>query len=121
MTGPRVRRSPEPLAWLLFSGGGMVAALLIPVLLLLFGVVFPLGWLDAPGYPDMHSLLRNPVTIVVLLGLCVLSLFHAAHRFRFVLVHGFRLGRAGKLIAVLCYGSAIVGSVVAAVVLIGAA
>ena len=33
--------------WLLFSAGGMVAALLIPVLLLLFGVVIPLGWVGA--------------------------------------------------------------------------
>jgi fumarate reductase subunit D len=37
------RRSPEPFAWLLFSVYGVVAALVAPVLLVLFGLAFPLG------------------------------------------------------------------------------
>jgi len=52
------RRSPEPLLWLLFSAGGMVAALLVPVLLFLFGIAFPLDWLTAPDYA--HLLARKP-------------------------------------------------------------
>ena len=44
------RRTPEPFLWLLFSAGGMVAALVLPVLLFLFGVAFPLGLLDAPDH-----------------------------------------------------------------------
>ena len=39
-----VRLRLEPLLWILFSAGGVVAALVIPVLLLLFGLVFPLGF-----------------------------------------------------------------------------
>ena len=39
----------EPLLWLLFSAGGVLAALLIPVLLLLFGLVFPAGWWRRPA------------------------------------------------------------------------
>jgi len=34
------RSSSEAVAWLLFSAGGVVSALLAPVLLLLFGVVY---------------------------------------------------------------------------------
>ena len=37
------RRSAEPFLWLLFSAGGMAAALVLPVLLLMFGLAFPLG------------------------------------------------------------------------------
>ena len=36
--------------WLLFSAGGVVAALVLPVLLVLFGVAIPLGWVAAPDY-----------------------------------------------------------------------
>ena len=43
------RRQVEPLLWMLFSAGGVAAALLIPVLLVLFGLVFPLGWLPPPS------------------------------------------------------------------------
>src|SRR5438309_1280916 len=45
------KRPIEPLLWLLFSAGGVLAALLLPVLLLLFGVAFPLGWLAARRTP----------------------------------------------------------------------
>ncbi|MGV9868827.1 fumarate reductase subunit FrdD [Rhodococcus koreensis] len=113
-------RSLEPAAWLLFSAGGMTAALLIPVLLVLFGVAIPLGWLTAPDHSHLLSVLHHPVTLLVLFGLCVLALFHWAHRFRFVLHHGLRLEWAGGVIVTVCYGGAMVGSVMAAYVLISA-
>ncbi|MFD4180264.1 fumarate reductase subunit FrdD [Rhodococcus sp. NPDC058514] len=108
----------EPLAWLLFSAGGMVAALLIPVLLLLFGVAIPLGAVAAPEYDHLHAVLRHPLTVVVLIGLCALALLHAAHRFRFTLQHGLRLARGRGVIAVFCYGGAAAASIVAAYLLI---
>lgn len=111
------RRSPEPLVWLLFSAGGMVAALLIPVLLFLFGIAFPLGWLDAPEHAYLLSVVSHPITLLVLLGLCVLGLFHWAHRFRYTLYDGLQLKKASGLIIVLCYGGAVAGSLVAAIVL----
>ena len=58
------RRSIEPLLWLLFSAGGVLAALLLPILCSLFGVAFPLGWLPAPDHDQLLSLLRHPIARV---------------------------------------------------------
>jgi fumarate reductase subunit D len=99
--------------WLLFSGGGVAAALLIPVLLLLFGLVFPLGWVDPPDHAHLLAVLRHPLTRLAVAGLCVLALFHWAHRFRYALYDGLRLRHLGVAITVFCYGGALLGSAVA--------
>jgi fumarate reductase subunit D len=111
------RRSIEPLLWLLFSAGGVLAALFIPVLLLLFGLAFPLGWLAPPEHGHLLAILRHPLTFLVLLALCVLSLFHWAHRFRYTLYDGLQVKNVDELISAGCYGTAVVGSVLAAYVL----
>ncbi|MGW9031397.1 fumarate reductase subunit FrdD [Streptomyces sp. NPDC055722] len=111
------KSSPEPLLWLLFSAGGTVAALLVPVLLFLFGVAFPLGWLPFPDHAHLLAVLRNPATKLVLLGLCVLCLFHWAHRFRYTLYDGLQLQRMRAPISACCYGGAALGSVAAGFVL----
>ncbi|MGV0812191.1 fumarate reductase subunit FrdD [Mycolicibacterium boenickei] len=117
MSAP-TRRTPEPYFWLLFSAGGMVSALVLPVLMLLFGVAFPLGLLDAPDPEHLMAVVRNPLTRVVLAGVFVLGLFHFAHRFRFMLEHGLQLGRFDRAIAVCSYGAAGLGSIVALWVLL---
>jgi fumarate reductase subunit D len=58
------KRSNEPFLWMLFSAGGVVAAMLLPIHLLLFGLAFPLGWLDAPTYVSLLALVRHPATRV---------------------------------------------------------
>jgi len=112
------RRSPEPLLWMLFSSGGMVAALMLPILLLLFGIAFPLDWLTPPTHAHLSAVLRNPLTRLVLFGLSALALFHWAHRFRYTLYDGLQLKRYAVPIVVLCYGGAVVGSVIAAALLL---
>lgn len=112
------RRRVEPFLWLLFSGGGVVAALMIPVLLFLFGVAFPLGLLAAPDHAHLLAVLQHPVTRVVLLGLCVLALFHWAHRFRYTLCDGLQMKALGTPIALFCYGGAVLGSLVSAYLLL---
>src|SRR5262249_6490388 len=111
------KRSIEPLLWLLFSAGGVLAALLLPVLVFLFGVAFPLGWLSAPTHEHLHAVLRHPLPRVILFLLCLLSLFHWAHRFRYTLYDGLQIKHLNELISVLCYGGAIIGSIVAGYVL----
>ena len=112
-----VKRPIEPLLWMLFSAGGVLAALLIPALVFLFGLAFPLGWVSPPSYGRLVTVLRHPVARVVLFFLCMLSLFHWAHRFRYTLYDGLQIKHLNELVNVLCYGGAIVGSVVAAYLL----
>jgi fumarate reductase subunit D len=108
----------EPFRWLLFSAGGMLAAILIPGLLLLFGVAFPLGWLDPPDHEHLLAVLRHPITRLVLLGLCVLAFFHWAQRFRYTVIDGLQLKRHSDIINFLCYGVAVAGSLLAGDVLL---
>jgi succinate dehydrogenase subunit D len=111
------RSTPEPYVWLLFSGGGMVAALVLPALLLLLGVLVPLGLVGAPDFSHLLGVLRFPLTRVVLLGICFLALVHAAHRFRYTLQDGLKLHRFELPIAGACYGAALAGSAAAAYLL----
>jgi fumarate reductase subunit D len=114
------RRRVEPLVWLLFSAGGVLAAVFLPILVLLFGLAFPLGWLGPPDHQHLLAVIGHPVSLVVLLGLFVLMLVHSAHRFRYTLYDGLQV-KMKRTVAVLCYGSAIVGSVVTVAVLWAAA
>jgi fumarate reductase subunit D len=109
-------RPVEPLLWLLFSGGGVAAALFAPILLFLLGVAIPLGWIDPPGHADVIALARNPLTRLVVFGVCVLSLAHWGHRFRYTLYDGLQLKHS--LINLACYGGALLGSALTAVVLL---
>ena len=45
--------------------------------------------------------------------LCMLALFHWAHRFRYTLYDGLQIKHLNEMINPLCYGGAIVGSVLA--------
>ena len=108
------KRSNEPFLWLLFSAGGVVAALLVPVHLFLFGLAFPLGWISAPTYDRLLSLASHPIGRIYLLVFCILPLFHWAHRFRFTLYDGLQIKHLDELVNTVCYGSATVGSIVAA-------
>jgi fumarate reductase subunit D len=114
------RRRVEPLVWLMFSAGGVLAAVFLPSLILLFGLAFPLGWIDAPDHQHLLAVISHPLTLVVLLGLFVLMLVHSAHRFRYTLYDGLQIKKK-RTLAVLCYGAAIVGSVATLAVLWAAA
>jgi fumarate reductase subunit D len=111
------KRSIEPLLWMLFSAGGVLAALLMPSLVFLFGLAFPLGWLSPPGHEHLLAVLHHPLTRIVLFLLCTLSLLHWAHRFRYTLYDGLQIKHLNELINVLCYGAAMAGSVAAGVLL----
>jgi fumarate reductase subunit D len=116
MAGSEVRmakQSNEAFLWMLFSAGGVIAAVLIPVHLFLFGLAFPLGWLQAPSYERMMNLLRMPLVRIYLFVLCSLPLFHWAHRFRYTLYDGLQVKHLNEVIFTLCYGGAVLGTVLA--------
>ena len=103
------RTTTDPFWWGLFAVGGVVAAFLVPVHLFLHSLAIPLGWIS-PGHGVMLALVGHPLIKIYLFVLIALPLYHWAHRFRFILedvgLHSFRAP-----IAVLCYGAAVVGTV----------
>lgn len=107
----------EPFLWLAFSGGGVMAAIFLPMLAFLFGLAYPLDWLDPPSYDHLHAVVRNPLTVLTLLGVFVLILVHSAHRFRYTLYDGLQI-KSRRATAVLCYGCAVVGSLAAVKILL---
>ena len=108
----------EPFWWGMFSLGGVVAALLIPVHIFLIGLAVPLGLIDKSllEYSRMKSLLANPLVKVYLFVLIVPPLFHAAHRIRFSL-HEMGIRKLLLSLDVLCYGGALLGTAVTLYVL----
>jgi fumarate reductase subunit D len=105
-------KTMEPLWWGLFSAGGVVAAFLVPIHIILVGFAVPLGWTLDSG--AMYHIWWVRLYLFVLI---VLPLYHWAHRFYFTLTD-MGLKPISKLLAVLCYGGAIVGTVVTAWILL---
>jgi fumarate reductase subunit D len=112
-------KTSEPFWWLLFGAGGMVAALLVPIQIVLTGISAPSGWLGGSfEYSRLLALVSRPLSRIYLLTLISFPLFHWAHRFRFTLLElGLKRGR--RAVATACYSSAILGTIITAVVLIG--
>ncbi len=111
-------KSTEPFWWLLFAMGGTVAAFLVPVHISLGGVALAAGWVpEAFAYDRVLPLISHPLTRLYLFVVISLPLFHWAHRFRFTLIDlGLKRGRGA--VAIACYGGAIVGAILAALVLV---
>ncbi len=107
-----------PLLWFLFSAGGTLAALFFALHILVTGFAIPLGWVEAPSYDSVLDLVRHPLTRLYLFLLISLPLVHGAHRFRYTLYDGLKLKHLSVLIVALCYGTAIVGTVVAGYILL---
>jgi|SRR5579864_3479309 len=108
------KRSNDGFFWTLFSAGGVVSAFLMPIFVLLFGLVFPLGLVPAPSYEKLAALVSMPLAKLVLFVMCSLPLFHWAHRFRFTLYDGLQIKHITEVIFVFCYGTAVLGSALAA-------
>src|SRR6516165_1351866 len=96
-------RSNKPILWLPFAGGGLLAALIIPVLILITGVLLPLGVVNL-SYEKMAAFAHNPLGKLILFGAIALPAWHAAHRLRMT-AHDLGLGQ-GALVKVACYGFA---------------
>ncbi len=103
-------RPITPFLWALFGAGGTIAALLFPIHLFLIGLAFPLGWLEPPSYDVLRALVKHPVARLYLFVLIAFPLVHWAHRFRYTLYDGLQLKHLFALIAVLCYGAALVAT-----------
>lgn len=113
------KRSNEPIFWSLFGAGGTLAAFLTPIMILVTGILVPLGVLGdkALSYEQMHAFASNWLGKLILLAVISLPLWHSVHR----IFHGLHdLGIHGNrnLYKLICYGAAGLGSVVALVVIV---
>ncbi|HEY3236371.1 MAG TPA: fumarate reductase subunit FrdD [Polyangiaceae bacterium] len=106
----KYKKSNEPFWWSLFGAGGMVAALLMPVAVVLTGILVPAGWLSQA---KLLELIHHPIGRLYLFALISLPLFHWAHRFRFTLMD-LGLKRIGGLLGVFFYGAAFAGTAMGA-------
>jgi len=98
------------LYWFAFSTGGVIAAVLIPIHVLVQGILGPLGVVRVVDrhYDTWVTVLGNPLVKLYLLVLIAVPFFHFAHRLRYLLVD-FGLHAAKGLPAqVVFYGGAVV-------------
>ncbi|RRJ83078.1 fumarate reductase subunit FrdD [Aestuariirhabdus litorea] len=81
-------RSNEPIVWSLFGAGGMVAAFLLPAVVLMLGVATPLGWVSADviSYHNVMLFASSWLGKLLLMVVICLPLYHAAHRIHHGLV-----------------------------------
>jgi len=110
-------RSNKPILWFPFAAGGLIAALIIPVLILITGVMVPLGVLNLP-YEKMAAFAHNPLGKLILFGAVALPAWHAAHRLRMT-AHDLGFG-GGVAVKTICYGSAwvLIATTAAALIII---
>lgn len=92
MTGKEMtHRSPAIVHlffWFMFAQGGVIAAVLVPVHVLVQGILGPLGIVPVVDrhYDTWISILGNPIVKLYILVLIAFPFFHFAHRLRYLLV-----------------------------------
>jgi len=114
-----MKRSSQPVFWLLFGAGGMLSALIGAMLVFLTGFALPLG-LGFPraafGYDAMLAFERHWAGAAFTLAVISLFLWHGVHRI-FHSLHD--LGVHARLPSALaCYGLAASGTAAAALILL---
>ena len=110
-----MKRSHEPIFWSLFGAGGMLSALVAPILIFITGIIAPIGlWMppQALDYSRVLGFSQHWIGKLLLLAVISLFLFHAVHR----IYHGLHdIGvHAGTGAMVAAYGSALAGTLIAA-------
>jgi fumarate reductase subunit D len=106
--------------WFIFAQGGVLAALLIPVHILVQGILGPLGIVTVVDrhYDTWISIIGNPIVKLYLLVLISLPFFHFAHRLRYLLVDLGMPAAKSRPVQVVFYGGAVLVTLVAIWVLL---
>ena len=114
------KRSNAPIFWGLFGAGGMLAALFGPMLVIITGLLVPMGLLlpaDTMSHPKMLAFAQNFIGKGFIFAIIALFVWHAMHRIYHSLHEiGIHAGLFAKLV---CYGIALIMTLIAAVLLLG--
>jgi fumarate reductase subunit D len=114
-----MKRSNAPIFWSLFGAGGVLSALVGPVLVFITGIDAPTGVGMPPqalAYARVLAFAQTMAGKAALFAIIALFLWHAAHRLYHCL-HDFGV-HPGTATQVMLYGSACAGSVAAAWILL---
>jgi len=106
------QRSHEPIFWGLFGAGGMLTALITPVMVLITGLLIPLGIMDSENlsYEKVHGFATTWYGAIIIFVLIALPLWHTLHRIYHGL-HDLGVSRGRDVQQVICYGFAFAASV----------
>jgi fumarate reductase subunit D len=114
-----MKRSNAPIFWALFGAGGMLAALIAPMLVFITGIAAPTGLVlpaDTLSYDRVLALARNGLGKLTLLVVVSLFLFHGGLRMYHSLHHlGFHTTTGAKVVI---FGIALSATIAAAVALL---
>lgn len=110
-----MKRSHDPIFWLLFGAGGTLSALIGAVLVFVTGIGVPLALLvsqDLMRYQRMLDFSHHWLGKIIVFAVIVLFLWHAALRI-FHMLHDFGIhtGTAAKLV---CFGLPLLCTIAAA-------
>lgn len=114
------RPTNEAFWWGLFSAGGVMAAIFVPVLMVVTGFVMPYRFNPEEGrliqYETLAAVLDFWLFKIALVGVILLIAIHCAHRIRHIVMD--IMGRPWDMpLRFVCYGGAFVTALVAAVVM----
>ncbi len=109
-------KSNKPIFWGLFAAGGTVTAFLTPVLVLITLFAAMRFSPDLFTYDYLHAFAAHWLGKLVIFGVILVSLWHAAHRLR-VTMHDFGV-RADTVVAYTVYGIAGLGTLMTLVYLL---
>lgn len=110
-----MKRSHRPIVWSLFGAGGVLSALVGPVLVFITGIAVPLGFVlprETMSYDRMLAFTQSGCGKLAALAVISLFLFHGCHRI-FHCLHDFGV-HAGLGTSALIHGFALAGTVAAA-------
>ena len=109
-------KSNKPIFWGLFAAGGTVTAFVTPALVLItLFAAFGAG-MDMFTYESIHAFAAWWLGKLIIFGVILVSLWHAAHRLR-VTAHDFGI-RADTVVAYVVYGLAALGTLMTLVYLL---
>lgn len=112
-----MHKSKEAFWWSLFSAGGVMSALFVPVLIVLTGFVLPFVDPTRASYSRLLSAISFWPVRIILAGVICLSFFHCAHRIRHV-APSIGIRPSPALLYLVCYGAALAGAVATVIALV---